>query len=84
MATVKKGSGTTMRRRSGTAAKKAAVTEQGPNGTQPHENAAAAGPSIEMIRARAYEVFLMRGGTHGDDLADWFRAEQELRAAHSS
>ncbi|HVA39996.1 MAG TPA: DUF2934 domain-containing protein [Candidatus Binataceae bacterium] len=84
MATVKKGSGTTMRRRGGTAAKKAAVTEQGPNGRQPHENAAAARPSIEMIRVRAYEVFLTRGGTHGDDLADWFRAEQELRAAHSS
>jgi hypothetical protein len=32
----------------------------------------------EEIAARAYELFLARGGQHGDDLADWFRAEAEL------
>jgi hypothetical protein len=37
--------------------------------------------SIEMIRERAYELFLARGATHGADLADWFEAEQDLRAA---
>lgn len=32
----------------------------------------------EEIAARAYELFLTRGGQHGDDLADWFRAEAEV------
>jgi len=38
-----------------------------------------------QIEFRAYEVFLARGGAHGDDLADWFKAEMELnvRAAIS-
>lgn len=30
------------------------------------------------IAARAYEFFLARGGQHGDDWADWFRAEAEV------
>ncbi len=37
-------------------------------------------PDIEMIRKRAYELFLARGAIHGADLADWFEAERELRA----
>ena len=37
--------------------------------------------NIEMIRERAYELFLARGATHGADLADWFEAEQDLRTA---
>jgi len=32
---------------------------------------------------RAYELFIKRGATHGDDLADWF-AEQELRTTSGS
>lgn len=32
----------------------------------------------EQIAARAYELFLARGGQHGDDWADWFRAEAEV------
>ncbi len=41
--------------------------------------AGGAGPvSAEQIRLRAYELFLARGGAHGDDLADWLRAEREL------
>jgi hypothetical protein len=35
-----------------------------------------------MIRKRAYELFLSRGAAHGADLADWFRAEQELRVQY--
>ena len=31
-----------------------------------------------QIEFRAYESFLARGGAHGDDLADWFKAEREL------
>ena len=38
--------------------------------------------NIEMIRERAYELFLARGATHGADLADWLEAEQELHAAY--
>jgi hypothetical protein len=35
-------------------------------------------PTPEQIRARAYEIF--RTGTNRDPVADWFQAEQELRA----
>ncbi len=35
--------------------------------------------TYEEIAARAYALFLSRGGQPGDDLADWFRAEAELR-----
>ena len=37
--------------------------------------------SHEDIAARAYLLFLSRGGQHGGDLADWYRAEAELRQA---
>ena len=33
---------------------------------------------MEQIRMRAYELFMARGGCHGDDLADWYMAEREL------
>jgi hypothetical protein len=36
------------------------------------------------ITARAYQLFLARGGNHGDDQADWFRAEAELRRERGS
>jgi Protein of unknown function (DUF2934) len=36
--------------------------------------------SAEAIACRAYELFLERGGEHGLDLDDWFRAERELYA----
>jgi hypothetical protein len=34
-------------------------------------------PDDEQIRARAYELYLERGGRPGDDLGDWLRAERE-------
>ena len=34
--------------------------------------------SMEQIRMRAYELYMARGGCHGNDLADWFMAEREL------
>jgi hypothetical protein len=37
-------------------------------------------PSTEAIAQRAYEIFLERGGTHGNDSDDWLQAELELRA----
>jgi len=39
--------------------------------------------SMEQIRMRAYELFMARGGCHGNDLADWFMAERELRGNSS-
>lgn len=49
------------------------------------EEAASGSPiSHEEIAARAYELFLARGGQQGDDLADWFRAEAELLRERSS
>jgi Protein of unknown function (DUF2934) len=36
-------------------------------------------PTEEQIRARAYELF-RRGANPSDPVADWFQAEQELRA----
>ena len=32
----------------------------------------------ERIRARAYEIYVQRGGQHGFDQADWLRAEAEI------
>jgi len=33
------------------------------------------------IARRAYELFLLRGGEHGQDVHDWLHAEGELRRA---
>jgi hypothetical protein len=35
--------------------------------------------SHDELAARAYTLFLARGGRHGDDWRDWFQAEAELR-----
>jgi|GEM_PF-4025759 len=35
-------------------------------------------PSDEAIAARAYEMFLARGGAHGFDRDDWADARREL------
>ncbi len=37
-----------------------------------------AAPSAELIRLRAYELFLSRHGTSGDELSDWLTAEREI------
>lgn len=34
--------------------------------------------SQEEIAERAYQLFLERGAEHGDDLRDWFTAEDQL------
>ena len=36
--------------------------------------------SREDIARRAFEIYLARGGSEGDALSDWYRAEQELAA----
>jgi HSP20 family molecular chaperone IbpA len=34
--------------------------------------------NLEKIRARAYELFTMRGGAEGRELDDWLQAEKEV------
>jgi hypothetical protein len=36
-------------------------------------------PSDDDVRVRAYQRYLDRGATHGNDLEDWVEAEKELR-----
>jgi len=36
-------------------------------------------PSHEQIAARAYELYVTRGGGEGQAMSDWLRAEGELR-----
>ena len=36
--------------------------------------------SEDEVRLRAYELYLQRGGTPGNEMADWLQAERELRA----
>ena len=36
-------------------------------------------PTIEEIRAQAYEVYVQRGRIDGYDLEDWLQAEKQLR-----
>ena len=35
----------------------------------------------DAVARRAYELFLSRGGEHGHDQEDWYRAEQEVSGA---
>ncbi len=34
----------------------------------------------EKIQKKAYELFEKRGYTHGDDLADWLKAEKLVKS----
>jgi hypothetical protein len=63
------------------AAKKSAAVQSHSNGAATTSNGVIEPPimpSYEEIRVRAYELYLARGGAHGDDWNDWFVAEQEL------
>lgn len=39
------------------------------------------GPTHEQIQTRAYELYLARGGTSGNEHEDWVQAERELTEA---
>lgn len=54
-------------------------TRGGPALEAPPNSQAPVEPDIEEVRARAYQIFLARGGTHGNDLEDWLAAERQLR-----
>ncbi len=45
--------------------------------------AKAESPSFEQIRLRAYEIFMARGGTNGNEVSDWLEAERQLRDSGS-
>lgn len=36
----------------------------------------------DTVAQRAYEIFMRRGGEHGRDQDDWYRAEAELRGGN--
>jgi len=36
-------------------------------------------PPHLQIANRAFEIYVSRGGEHGDDIGDWFEAERQLR-----
>ncbi len=68
--------------------RKGNTQERSTTGTKPAMPASILGPKTTSpepiitygeITARAYALFLARGGQHGDDQGDWFRAEAELR-----
>ena len=40
-------------------------------------------PRREAIEARAYAIYLARGGADGHDQDDWLQAERDLRDARS-
>jgi hypothetical protein len=52
-----------------------------PNGT--HSNSAAQLVSHDEVARLAHRFWAERGGQHGKDMDDWFRAEQELRSRAS-
>jgi len=49
--------------------------------SQGSERQAAEGPPRrEKIKLRAHQIYLERGGAHGQDVEDWLKAERELLA----
>lgn len=49
-------------------------------------NLAVKKPTVDLdeeIRRRAYELYLERQGTAGDQAQDWLRAEREIRARYA-
>ena len=41
-------------------------------------------PTREEIELRAYQIYVERGGAHGQDVDDWLRAERELVEKYAS
>jgi hypothetical protein len=38
----------------------------------------------DRIKQRAYELYVKRGGNHGNDQEDWFQAEKEIRNSNGN
>jgi len=60
--------------------KQAAVTGQRSHHPTPQNQPKQPTITEHDVRLRAYELYLQRGATPGDDLADWLQAERELRS----
>ena len=43
-----------------------------------HPQTTSGAPAREEIEMRAHEIYVERGGTHGQDVEDWLQAEHEL------
>jgi len=41
-------------------------------------------PTHQEIEQRAHEIYLRRGGEHGQDVDDWLAAETELNNEHKA
>jgi hypothetical protein len=67
-----------------TRTKKPATSRTPAKGTVRSRGAAqtAEWPTEDEIRLRAYDIYMRRGGAHGQALNDWLRAEQELLAEY--
>jgi len=69
----------TTRKTTTTKRAKSAIRPKRPNPTTSPQGDVPTPPvSHDEIAARAYALFLERGGQDGDDWSDWFRAEAEL------
>ncbi len=63
-----------------TSSKTAEAPAAGQNtATERNTTAPRSGPTHEQIARRAYDIFLARGGQHGNPEADWHQAERELK-----
>ena len=51
-------------------------TEKSSSESQPQT--ASGTPTHEEIELRAHEIYIERGGAHGQDVDDWLQAEREL------
>jgi Protein of unknown function (DUF2934) len=51
-------------------------TEKSSSQSQPQT--ALAAPTHEEIKLRAHQIYVERGGAHGQDVDDWLQAEREL------
>jgi hypothetical protein len=56
-------------------------TEKSSSESQPQT--APGAPTREEIELRAYQIYLERGGTDGQDVEDWLQAECELVEKYS-
>jgi hypothetical protein len=65
----------TSRKTAGTKVKKTAKRNE--SSAVPENNVA---PTHDEIARRAFELYLARGASQGQDADDWFRAEAELRS----
>jgi hypothetical protein len=51
-------------------------TEKSSSESQPQT--ASGAPTREEIELRSYQIYVERGGAHGQDVEDWLQAEREL------